>query len=120
MHLNHPTISIGKFMNPKSDTMCFAIFTLATTMTFSVSAHAHSIQLNELVVTAKGYESDTLDTPSATETLNTDKASASKTAQPQGAIASLAALSLMDRVEVIKDPGSVLHGTGARHPVKPL
>jgi hemoglobin/transferrin/lactoferrin receptor protein len=34
-------------------------------------------------------------------------------AQPQGAIASFMDLGLLDRVEVVKGPGSVLHGSGA-------
>ncbi|SFM63711.1 TonB-dependent receptor [Halopseudomonas yangmingensis] len=34
-------------------------------------------------------------------------------AQPQGAIASLVELGLLERVEVVKGPGSVLHGSGA-------
>ncbi|ATE61080.1 TonB-dependent receptor plug domain-containing protein [Thauera sinica] len=34
-------------------------------------------------------------------------------AQPQGAIASFADLGLLDRVEVVKGPGSVLYGSGA-------
>ncbi len=34
-------------------------------------------------------------------------------AQPQGAIASFLDLGLLDRVEVVKGPGSVLHGSGA-------
>lgn len=119
---------------------------------------ATSPKLQELVVTAKGYEADTLETASSTEQLTTGDTAASKTtgdlfrgkpglavqgdggawggnpvirgqrkesvvmlvdgvrlnsAQPQGAIASLASMSLLDTVEVVKGPASVLHGTGA-------
>lgn len=115
-------------------------------------------ELQALVVTAKGYEADTLETASSTEQLTTGDTAASKTAgdlfrgqpglavqgdggawggnpvirgqrkeslvmlvdgvrlnsaQPQGAIASLADMSLLDTVEVVKGPASVLHGTGA-------
>lgn len=121
-------------------------------------ASADESQLQELVVTAKGYEADTLETASAAEQITTESAAASKTtgdlfrgrpglavqgdggawggnpvirglkkesvvmlvdgvrlnsAQPQGAIASLASMSLLDTVEVVKGPASVLHGTGA-------
>lgn len=34
-------------------------------------------------------------------------------AQPQGAVASFASLGLLDSIEVVKGPGSVLHGSGA-------
>ncbi|WP_445158383.1 TonB-dependent receptor [Halomonas sp. E14] len=34
-------------------------------------------------------------------------------AQPQGALASFASLGLLDSIEVVKGPGSVLHGSGA-------
>src|SRR5690554_1917119 len=145
-------------MNLKSDKLCFAVLAFSTTAAIPVSVQAQPLELNELIVTAKGYESDTLETPSATEKLNAIDAPASQTtgdlfrgkaglsvqsdggawggnpvirglkkesivvlvdgvrlnsAQPQGAISSLAAMSLMDSVEVVKGPGSVLHGTGA-------
>lgn len=143
-------------MNPSR--LSIAILSLSTASALSMPAFAQQTQLNELVVTAKGYESDTLETASATEKLNASETAASKTAgdlfrgkaglavqgdggawggnpvirglkkesvvmlvdgvrlnsaQPQGAIASLAAMSLLDSVEVVKGPGSVLHGTGA-------
>lgn len=145
-------------MNLKPTKLSLAIVVLSTTSAVSVSAQVQPAELGELIVTAKGYESDTLETPSATEKLDARNAAASQTAgdlfrgraglavqsdggawggnpvirglkkesvvmlvdgvrlnsaQPQGAIASLAAMSLMDSVEVVKGPGSVLHGTGA-------
>lgn len=144
-------------MNPNR--LCIAILSLSATPALSIPAFAQQqVQLDELVVTAKGYESDTLETASAIEKLNPGEASASdnagnlfkgkpglavqgdggawggnpvirglkkesvvmlvdgvrlNSAQPQGAIASLAAMSLLESVEVVKGPGSVLHGTGA-------
>ncbi|WP_417515184.1 TonB-dependent receptor plug domain-containing protein [Marinobacter sp.] len=138
--------------------LSLAILSLSATTALSGPALAQQTQLNELVVTAKGYESDTLETASATEKLDASSAPASATAgdlfegkpgltvqgdggawggnpvirglrkesvvvlvdgarlnsaQPQGAIASLAAMSLLESVEVVKGPSSVLHGTGA-------
>ena len=142
----------------KPSRLSMAIISLSTTVTLPLAAYAQQTQLDELVVTAKGYEADALETASATEKLNSSDTAASKTAgdlfkgkpglavqgdgggwggnpvirgmkkesvvvlvdgvrlnsaQPQGAIASLAAMSLLDSVEVVKGPGSVLHGTGA-------
>jgi len=142
----------------KPSRLSMAILSLSTTAALPLAAYAQQTRLDELVVTAKGYEADTLETASATEKLSSSDAAASKTAgdlfkgkpglavqgdgggwggnpvirglkkesvvvlvdgvrlnsaQPQGAIASLAAMSLMDSVEVVKGPGSVLHGTGA-------
>jgi len=142
----------------KPSRLSMAIISLSTTATLPLAAYAQQTQLDELVVTAKGYEADALETASATEKLNSSDTAASKTAgdlfkgkpglavqgdgggwggnpvirglkkesvvvlvdgvrlnsaQPQGAIASLAAMSLLDSVEVVKGPGSVLHGTGA-------
>ncbi|RCV88052.1 TonB-dependent receptor [Billgrantia montanilacus] len=113
--------------------------------------------LPSVTVTAKGYEADELDTPSATLRLDASRAPATESvgslfrgqpgtavygdaswgqnpvlrglkkesivlqvdgvrlnsAQPQGALASFASLGLLDSVEVVKGPGSVLHGSGA-------
>ncbi|MFW5825100.1 MAG: TonB-dependent receptor [Marinobacter sp.] len=137
--------------------LALAVFALSILPSAQAAASA-STELDELVVTAKGYESDTLETASATEQLAPEDAAASSTAgelfrgepglavqgdggawggnpvirglkkesvvmlvdgvrlnsaQPQGAIASLASMSLLDTVEVVKGPASVLHGTGA-------
>lgn len=136
----------------------FAILALSATPVMSTSVHAQEYQLPAMVVTAKGYESDTLVTASATEQLDPESEAAARavgdlfrgepgltvqgdggawgsnpvirglkkesvvilvdgvrlnSAQPQGAIASLASLSLLDTVEVVKGPASVLHGSGA-------
>src|SRR5690554_4948319 len=144
-------------MNRRPHPLALAIFAFSA-LPAAHAATGYSSELKELVVTAKGYESDTLETASATERLTTGNTAASKTAgdlfrgkpglavqgdggawggnpvirglkkesvvllvdgvrlnsaQPQGAIASLAAMSLLDSVEVVKGPGSVLHGTGA-------
>ena len=144
-------------MNLRPNPLTLAVFALSTLPTAHASTTTQP-ELKELVVTAKGYESDTLETASATEQLATDDAAASETvgdlfrgepglavqgdggawggnpvirglkkesvvmlvdgvrlnsAQPQGAIASLASMSLLDTVEVVKGPASVLHGTGA-------
>jgi len=144
-------------MNLKPNPLALAVCALSALP----AAHAQTTgenQLPELVVTAKGYESDTLETASATEQLAPEEAAAAEnagdlfrgepglavqgdggawggnpvirglkkesvvmlvdgvrlnSAQPQGAIASLAAMSLLDAVEVVKGPASVLHGTGA-------
>ncbi|MBK1852018.1 TonB-dependent receptor [Marinobacter sp. 1-4A] len=138
--------------------LSIAIAFVSATTTFATPASAQPKHLDELVITAKGYESDTLETASAIEKLAASESAAAKTAgdlfrgkpglavqgdggawggnpvirglkkesvvmlvdgvrlnsaQPQGAIASLAAMSLLDSVEVVKGPGSVLHGTGA-------
>lgn len=144
-------------MNRRPHPLALVIFAFSA-LPAAQAATGHSSELKELVVTAKGYESDTLETASATERLTTDNTAASKTAgdlfrgkpglavqgdggawggnpvirglkkesvvllvdgvrlnsaQPQGAIASLADMSLLDTVEVVKGPASVLHGTGA-------
>ncbi|WP_417501170.1 TonB-dependent receptor plug domain-containing protein [Marinobacter sp.] len=138
--------------------LSIAIAFVSATTAFATPASAKPKHLDELVITAKGYESDTLETASAIEKLAASESAAAKTAgdlfrgkpglavqgdggawggnpvirglkkesvvmlvdgvrlnsaQPQGAIASLAAMSLLDSVEVVKGPGSVLHGTGA-------
>lgn len=144
-------------MQTRPHPLALAILALSITPVAEVTANTES-ELAELVVTAKGYEADTLETPNATEQLEAREAAASKTvgdlfrgkpglaaqgdggawganpvvrglkkesvvllvdgvrlnsAQPQGAIASLASMSLLDSVEVVKGPASVLHGTGA-------
>lgn len=144
-------------MKTRPHPLALAILALSIAPAGNISANPVS-ELTELVVTAKGYESDTLETASATEQLETEDAAASETAgdlfrgkpglavqgdggawganpvirglkkesvvllvdgvrlnsaQPQGAIASLASMSLLDTVEVVKGPASVLHGTGA-------
>ncbi|WP_372964462.1 TonB-dependent receptor plug domain-containing protein [Marinobacter sp.] len=144
-------------MNHHPHPLTLAILALSA-LPAAQAATSNQPELKELVVTAKGYESDTLETASATEQLVTDTTAASKTsgdlfrgkpglavqgdggawggnpvirglkkesvvmlvdgvrlnsAQPQGAIASLADMSLLDTVEVVKGPASVLHGTGA-------
>lgn len=144
-------------MQTRPHPLALAILALPITPVAEVTANTET-ELTELVVTAKGYESDTLETPNATEQLEAREAAAAKTvgdlfrgkpglavqgdggawganpvirglkkesvvllvdgvrlnsAQPQGAIASLASMSLLDTVEVVKGPASVLHGTGA-------
>lgn len=66
-------------MNPNR--LCIAILSLSATPALSIPAFAQKqVQLDELVVTAKGYESDTLETASAIEKLNPGEASASDNA----------------------------------------
>jgi len=125
----------------------------------SASAAEAVTQLEAVTVTAKGYASDTLETPHALTVIGVDAIAASGTAnpgallrgqaglavasdgawgenpvirglkkehivvmvdgvrvnsaQPQGAIASLADAGLLERAEVVKGPVSVLYGSGA-------
>lgn len=142
-------------LNPPRNTCLLA---LAIAATLPATGSAEPAALQELVITAKGHEADTLDTARAVERLAPQPRDAASntgdlfrgqpglavqgdggawggnpvlrglrkesvvmmvdgkrlnSAQPKGAIASLAALSLLDSVEVVKGPGSVLHGTGA-------
>ncbi|MEQ5802997.1 TonB-dependent receptor [Halomonas sp. H10-9-1] len=129
----------------------------AAGVSLTASAQEDPATLSTLTVTAKGYEADTLDTPSATLTLDANEASTTESvgslfrgqpgtavqsdgawgqnpvlrglqkesivlqvdgvrlnsAQPQGALASFASLGLLESIEVVKGPGSVLHGSGA-------
>ncbi|MBA2779052.1 TonB-dependent receptor [Billgrantia kenyensis] len=132
--------------------------TIAATLSLPAQAgEGSAFDLPSVTVTAKGYEADELDTPSATLTLDASRAPASESvgslfrgqpgtavhgdgswgqnpvlrglkkesivlqvdgvrlnsAQPQGALASFASLGLLDSIEVVKGPGSVLHGSGA-------
>lgn len=130
--------------------------TLAYLAALSVPGFAADLQLDDSVVTARGYVSDSFDTPQAINVLKpqaTNQGPAGNllrgqpgmalqsdgawgqnpvlrglkresvvvmvdgfrvnSAQPQGALASFLDLGLLDRVEVVKGPGSVMHGSGA-------
>lgn len=146
-------------LHPRFHRLTPLALAVATAAGFSLTASAQEdpATLSTLTVTAKGYEADTLDTPSATLTLNASEASATagvgslfrgqpgtavqsdgawgqnpvlrglqkesivlqvdgvrlNSAQPQGALASFASLGLLESIEVVKGPGSVLHGSGA-------
>ncbi|QEY58574.1 TonB-dependent receptor [Pseudomonas sp. C27(2019)] len=130
--------------------------TLACLAAISVPAYAADLQLDDSVVTARGYASDSFDTPQAINVIKPQATSQGpagnllrgqpgmalqsdgawgqnpvlrglkresvvvmvdgfrvNSAQPQGALASFLDLGLLDRVEVVKGPGSVMHGSGA-------
>lgn len=130
--------------------------TLACLAGLSLSAQATDIQLDDSVVTARGYASDSFATPQAISVIKPEATSQGpagnllrgqpgmavqsdgawgqnpvlrglkresvvvmvdgirvNSAQPQGALASFLDLGLLDRVEVVKGPGSVLYGSGA-------
>ncbi len=130
--------------------------TLACLAALSVPTFAADLQLDDSVVTARGYASDSFDTPQAINVVKPQATSQGpagnllrgqpgmalqsdgawgqnpvlrglkresvvvmvdgfrvNSAQPQGALASFLDLGLLDRVEVVKGPGSVLHGSGA-------
>lgn len=130
--------------------------TLACLAALSVPTFAADLQLDDSVVTARGYASDSFDTPQAINVIKPQATSQGpagnllrgqpgmalqsdgawgqnpvlrglkresvvvmvdgfrvNSAQPQGALASFLDLGLLDRVEVVKGPGSVLHGSGA-------
>ncbi len=130
--------------------------TLACLTALSVPAYAADLQLDDSVVTARGYASDSFDTPQAINVIKPQATSQGpagnllrgqpgmalqsdgawgqnpvlrglkresvvvmvdgfrvNSAQPQGALASFLDLGLLDRVEVVKGPGSVMHGSGA-------
>lgn len=130
--------------------------TLAYLAALSVPGFAADLQLDDSVVTARGYVSDSFDTPQAINVLKpqaTNQGPAGNllrgqpgmalqsdgawgqnpvlrglkresvvvmvdgfrvnSGQPQGALASFLDLGLLDRVEVVKGPGSVMHGSGA-------
>lgn len=145
-------------MNVNRNKLTLAMIALSVGSAAPFATNAATVKMDQMLVTAKGYEADTLETASAVTRLATTDAAASATAgdlfrgkaglavsgdggawgnnpvirglrkesvvilvdgvrlnsaQPQGAIASLAAMSLLDSVEVVKGPASVLHGTGA-------
>lgn len=145
-------------MNLSPHRLGIAILAVSSATVFATVANAQQSSLEELVVTAKGYEADPIHTASAIEKLDTTEAAGVETAgdlfrgkpglsvqgdggawggnpvirglkkesvvmlvdgvrvnsaQPQGALASLASLNLLDSIEVVKGPSSVLHGTGA-------
>lgn len=130
--------------------------TLACLAALSVPTFAADLQLADTVVTARGYASDSFDTPQAINVIKPQATSQGpagsllrgqpgmalqsdgawgqnpvlrglkresvvvmvdgfrvNSAQPQGALASFLDLGLLDRVEVVKGPGSVMHGSGA-------
>ncbi len=157
-----------RLASPASPLFTFAPLAVAIGLALSPAAQAQSqtqtqadggaaFTLPGVTVTAKGYEADELDTPSATLRLDAAAAPATasvgslfrgqpgtavqsdgawgqnpvlrglqkesivlqvdgvrfNSAQPQGALASFASLGLLDSIEVVKGPGSVLHGSGA-------
>ncbi|MCW3147647.1 TonB-dependent receptor [Stutzerimonas stutzeri] len=121
------------------------------------SAFASPLELEETVITAKGYQAATQDIPQAIEVLQAQPSETAapagslfrgqpglavhsdgawgqnpvlrglkkesvvvmvdgvrlNSAQPQGSLASFVDLGLLDRIEVVKGPGSVLYGSGA-------
>lgn len=122
----------------------------------SLVVSASELQLETDVVTARGYASDSFNTPQSIEVLTPDSTGSGpagnlmrgkpglalhsdgawgqnpvlrglkkesvvvmvdgirmNSAQPQGALASFMDMGLLDRVEVVKGPGSVLYGSGA-------
>ncbi len=130
--------------------------TLACIAGLSLSTQAADIQLDDSVVTARGYASDSFATPQAISVIKPETTSQGPTgnllrgqpglavqsdgawgqnpvlrglkresvvvmvdgirvnsAQPQGALASFLDLGLLDRIEVVKGPGSVMYGSGA-------
>src|SRR5690554_1747397 len=130
--------------------------TLACLTGLSLSTHASELRLDDSVVTARGYVSDSFATPQAISVIKPQATSQGpagsllrgqpgmavqsdgawgqnpvlrglkresvvvmvdgirmNSAQPQGALASFMDLGLLDRVEVVKGPGSVLYGSGA-------
>lgn len=145
---------------PASPTFLIAPLVLAIALALSPIALADNgaeMALPNVMVTAKGYEADDLDTPGATLRFDASRAPVTEgvgslfrgqpgtavhsdgswgqnpvlrglkkesivlqvdgvrlnSAQPQGALASFASLGLLDSIEVVKGPGSVLHGSGA-------
>lgn len=129
---------------------------LACLSAASLAAQANTLSLDSTVVTARGYASDSFDTPQAIEVLQPTAGSSApagsllrgqpglavqsdgawgqnpvlrglkkesvvvmvdgirvNSAQPQGALASFLDLGLLERMEVVKGPGSVLYGSGA-------
>lgn len=158
MHLLRPALPTKPpFAQPS---LALAPLVLAVGAALSLPAQAEggaAFDLPSVTVTAKGYEADELDTPSATLRLDANRAPTNQSvgslfrsqpgtavhgdgswgqnpvlrglkkesivlqvdgvrlnsAQPQGALASFASLGLLDSIEVVKGPGSVLHGSGA-------
>ena len=130
--------------------------TLACLTGLSLSTHASELRLDDSVVTARGYVSDSFATPQAISVIKPQATSQGpagsllrgqpgmavqsdgawgqnpvlrglkresvvvmvdgirvNSAQPQGALASFLDLGLLERVEVVKGPSSVMHGSGA-------
>lgn len=137
--------------------MRFPSLVLATSLCLPSSASLAQTVLETVTVTARGYQSDTLETPQAIDVIQPDASDAAtpagallrgqpglavqsdgawgqnpvirglkresvvilvdgirlNSAQPYGAIASMLDTGLLERVEVVKGPTSVLYGSGA-------